>query len=113
MGMYALWVENKIRREVGELRGNNGFRFLSLLARAWSWLLPRPLDPGRTVLLADFEPPVEHLVDYLGRPPAHIAMPYRPRAPLPGVRYSLWRMETNPVEWAPELDAAIPGEIDT
>ena len=85
MGVYANWVEGLIERELGTPQRGWGFGLLTGLARAWSWVWPRPLDLRRTLVVADFEPARAVLRAALGGLPARVVLPFAARAPIPGV----------------------------
>src|SRR5262245_26865419 len=99
MGVYANWVESVIEREVGAAQPSWGFRVLTGLARAWNRVRHRPLDLKRTLLIADFEPTEEFLVEALGGLPARLLLPFPPRRPIAGIAYGQFETGTNPLAW--------------
>jgi glycosyltransferase involved in cell wall biosynthesis len=71
------------------------------------------IDPCRTLLVADFEPPSATLAHYFKKPPRVMALPAPPEAPIEGVAYFRFRTATNPIQWDAGVDAAIRAGIDT
>src|SRR2546425_6185898 len=113
MGVYTNWVEGLIERELGTPQRSWGFGLLTGLARAWSWLWPRPLELRRTLVVADFEPGRAVLCESLGGLPARVVLPFAARAPIPGVAYGQFETGTNPLAWDPATEAAVPAQVDT
>src|SRR5437870_2324792 len=111
MGVFANWVEDAIRRELGDARG--GCAWLGRLAGVWARLRPHPLDPQRTAVLADFEPSRQQLLDKVGALPALLVLPFWPRAAIPGVRYGQYQPDSNPLIWDAQTDALMGGPINT
>ncbi|HMF15530.1 MAG TPA: glycosyltransferase, partial [Gemmataceae bacterium] len=71
------------------------------------------VDPERTLLVADFEPPPETLANYFERPPHVLVLPDAPVSPLQGVSYFRFRTATNPTQWDEGVDVAIRAGLDT
>jgi glycosyltransferase involved in cell wall biosynthesis len=71
------------------------------------------IDPERTLLVADFEPPVATLANYFERSPHFLVLPALPESPLDGVSYYRFRTATNPIQWDDDVDAAIRAGVDT
>src|SRR5262249_46402354 len=88
------------------------YRWLARLARLRGRLQPARLQPGRTVVVADFHPTADMLRDRLREMPAALAAPFPPDHPIPGIHYSLLRTDTNPLELSEEVARDIPGRID-
>jgi glycosyltransferase involved in cell wall biosynthesis len=74
---------------------------------------PARVDPGRTVLVSDFEPTAELLARLFGAPPHVVVLPEKPYLPMPGVICRRFRMATNPLVWDSAVDDAIRGGADT
>jgi glycosyltransferase involved in cell wall biosynthesis len=108
MGAIAAWLDERC-----ETRSTGGYRRVARLARLWSYIRPARLDPGRTVVIADFHPSRQALVDQLGGLPARMALPIIPHDSLPEVAYSLLRTDVVPMDWGSELSGEIPTGIDT
>jgi glycosyltransferase involved in cell wall biosynthesis len=89
MGAYAAWL-------AGSFSGS-----------------PVRLDPARTILVSDFEPPEENLAIQLGDRPHVIVLPTQPERPLSGVAYYRFRSSTNPLVWDDGVDRAIRAGADT
>ena len=89
------------------------YRRVARVAQAWSHIRPAALDAARTMVIADFHPPVSMLLNRLGGLPARMALPFIPDDPLPGVDYSLLNLDVNPLTWGSEADQDVPGRIDT
>lgn len=111
MGVYATWVDEAIRRELGD--SQDGCDVLIRLARGWSRLRPQELDLRRTLVIADFEPSRGRLIETLGGLPARLVLPVLPRSPIAGVGYGRYLTDTNPLAWDEETDALVPRPIDT
>jgi len=90
-----------------------GYRRVARLAQAWSHIRRAPLDPKRTIVVADFHPPAAMLLNWLGGLPARMALPFVPDDPLPGVDYTLLNVDVNPMTWGSDADRDVPGRIDT
>src|SRR5260370_22787750 len=60
---------------------------------------PARVNPGRTVLVSDFEPTAEILARLFGAPPGVVVLPEEPQRPVPGVTYRRFRTATNPLVW--------------
>ena len=71
------------------------------------------IDPNRTLLIADFEPPLESLANYFPSPPRVMVLPALPDSFTPGVSYFRFRTATNPIQWDDGVDEAIQDGIDT
>jgi glycosyltransferase involved in cell wall biosynthesis len=74
---------------------------------------PARVDPLRTVLVSDFEPPAGLLVCLFGAPPRTVVLPAGPERLLPGVAYHTFRTNTNPILWDDAVDDALRGGADT
>src|SRR5262245_43319447 len=112
MGVYASWVEQRL--PVAARHGPRGreYAWLARLARLRGRIQPARLVPQRTVVVADFHPTPEMLFDRLGELPAALAIPFTPAAPIPGIRYGLLRLDTNPLDLGEQLNAQTPHTID-
>src|SRR5262249_19619682 len=71
------------------------------------------IEPDRTLLIADFEPPLESLTNYFPSPPRVMVLPAQPELFTPGISYFRFRTATNPIQWDDGVDEAIRDGIDT
>src|SRR5260370_11206081 len=74
---------------------------------------PARVNPGRTVLVSDFEPTAEILARLFGAPPGVVVLPEEPQRPVPGVTYRRFRTATNPLVWDKAVDDALRAGADT
>src|SRR5262249_4018017 len=98
MGAYAnwFWGLNVAKREEGATRKQRV-----------------SIDPDRTLLIADFQPPLEGLANYFPSPPRVMVLPALPESFTPGISYFRFRTATNPIQWDDGVDEAIRDGIDT
>src|SRR5260370_19403467 len=74
---------------------------------------PARVNPGRTVLVSDFEPTAEILARLFGAPLGVVVLPEEPHGPVPGVTYRRSRTATIPLVWDKAVDDALRAGADT
>ena len=113
MGAFSAWFSNGLTRKHMSGWSATGYRLAAGLARLWSLVRPSLLKPKQTIVVADFHPSRQMLLECLGGLPACIALPFLPPDPIPNVRYVLLRTDVVPMDWGDDVSCGDVGPIDT